>query len=110
MANQAEASSQVEISDTGVIYQRADGVTRSVRWDDLQAVLIATTDDGPFVEDVWWILVDSDGQCVIPQAAAGETELFHRLQELPGFDNEAFIEAMSSVENRQFLCWQRQGG
>ncbi|MCC6457412.1 MAG: hypothetical protein IT328_20825 [Caldilineaceae bacterium] len=107
MAVQAGAPSQVELSDTGVTYYRSDGITRTVVWNDLHAVFIATTDEGPFDEDVWWILVDSDGQCLIPQDASGEEELFLRLQALPGFDNEAFIAAMGSVENRQFLCWQR---
>lgn len=107
MAVKAGASPQVEISDTGVTYYRPDGITRAVAWADLHAVLVATTDDGPFNMDVWWILIDTDGHCIIPQDADGEEELFARLQALPGFDNETFIEAMSSVENRQFLCWQR---
>lgn len=108
MARQTEDSSQVELSVEGITYHRPDGITRLVRWDDLQAVFLQTTDEGPFVSDVWWILVDSDGQCLIPQEATGETEMFYRLQTLPGFDNDAVIAAMGSVENQQFLCWRRQ--
>jgi hypothetical protein len=108
MANSVGDSSQVQLSDDGITYHRADGISRTVKWDDLQEVFIQTTDEGPFVSDVWWILVDADGQCLIPQEATGETEMFYRLQMLPGFDNDAVIAAMGSVENKLFLCWQRQ--
>ncbi len=108
MDNQAETSLQVELTEDGVIYHQSDGVSRTVLWDELQAVLLQTTDEGPFAEDVWWILVDDDGHCVIPQGASGEAELLVQLQHLPGFDNDAVIAAMGSVENKQFVCWQHQ--
>jgi hypothetical protein len=108
MADQTEQAAWVELSDTGVTYHRPDGISRTVLWDDLRAVLIETTDEGPFVEDVWWILIDSDGHCIIPQGAEPEGELLGRLQQLPGFNNDAVIAAMGSVENQQFVCWQRE--
>src|SRR5687768_3215666 len=107
MAKPAELSPQVEVTDSAITYHRPDGISRSVRWDDLQAVLLQTTDEGPFVMDVWWVLIDADGHCIIPQEVSGEAELLEQLQKLPGFDNEAVIAAMSSVENQQFVCWQR---
>jgi hypothetical protein len=30
------------------------------------------------------------------------------LQKLPGFNNLVFIEAMSCVDERDFLCWERK--
>lgn len=71
-------------------------------------VLPETTDECPFVDDVWWVLVGSNGSYKVPQGASGEGELFAQLQTLPGFNNETVIEAMISVENQQFLCWQRE--
>jgi hypothetical protein len=97
----------IEITETGVTYAPPGGEAHTVRWDSLRAVLIETTDQGPFLEDVWWILVDEEGHCVIPQEA-GSDVLLKRLQMLPGFDNEAVIAAMGSVENNIFVCWQRQ--
>lgn len=107
MAGQTEAAPSVELSDEAILYHRPDGTICSARWETLRAVLIETSDDGPFSEDVWWILIDGDGHCTIPQEAGTEA-LLARLQELPGFDNEAVIAAMMSVENQRFLCWQRQ--
>jgi hypothetical protein len=98
---------RVEINSEEICYRQSDGTERIVQRDTLRAVLIETTDQGPSVEDVWWILIDGEGHCIIPQEEGGE-HLLEMLQELPGFDNDAVIAAMSSVENRIFVCWQRQ--
>lgn len=94
----------VHVSDSEVSCQRPDGRIERVGWDDLQAVTVETTDVGPFAPDVFWILAGSSAgsSCVIPHGATGAGTLLERLQQLPGFDNEAFIEAMASADNRQF--------
>ena len=105
---QPEADFVVQLSDTEVRCVRPDGQVECITWNDLQSVTILTTDKGPLVADVFWLLDTSTGSgCIIPQGATGERALLGRLQELPGFDNEALIESMSSAENRKFLCWQR---
>jgi hypothetical protein len=90
-----------------VVCDRPDGKVERVRWDDLQKVEIVTTDEGPFVPDVFWVLHGTDTGCVIPQGATGEGPFLDRMHALPGFDNGAMIQAMTSVENRRFLCWRR---
>jgi hypothetical protein len=107
MAEYTEVSPRIELTGTGVTYYQPDAEPRTVRWDALRAVLIETTDQGPFVEDVWWILIDNEGHCIIPQEVGSE-KLLERLQQLPGFDNDAVIAAMGSVDNKIFVCWQRQ--
>ena len=76
----------------------------------MSAVVIRTTDEGLFLDDVFFILMGKDQQsgCVVPQGAAGESELFSALQSrLAGFDNEKVIEAMSSTGNNSFMIWRR---
>ena len=85
----------------------ADGETQSVRWDDLQEVGILTTDDGPAAEDVHWILLGASGRCAVPGGAKGMNELLVRLQQLPGFNNEAVNKAMGSTTHNNFVCWKR---
>lgn len=106
-ALQPESRFVVRLSDTGVICERPDGKVEGVGWADLQKVEVVTTSDGPFAPDVFWVLHGTDGGCAVPQGATGESQLLERLQRLPGFDNAAFIEAMSSASDRRFLCWQR---
>jgi hypothetical protein len=43
----------------------------------------------------------------VPQGATGERALLERLQELPGFDDRAVIDAMSATARQRFLCWER---
>lgn len=97
----------VTVSETRVSCQRPNGLVESVEWDDLKVVLIETTDEGPFAIDVFWMLAGEKSGCVVPLGATGEAEMVARLQTLPNFNNEAFLEAMSSTENRRFICWQR---
>lgn len=97
----------VVFDDEQVIRTMANGKTESVRWDELQSVAIVTTGDGPWAEDVFWVLKGKTGGCAVPQGVQGSTELLKRLQELPGFRNEALIEAMGSTSNARFICWER---
>ena len=102
------ARAAVSFDDLSVRCRRPDGLVETVRWAELRAVVIHTTDAGPFVEDVFWVLAGDQSDCVIPSDAVGMKPLLNRMQELPGFDNAAVIEAMGSTDNREFLCWQRQ--
>jgi hypothetical protein len=102
-----EAGCVVTISDTQVSCARPSGLVETVGWDDLKEVAIVTTDEGPFATDVMWLLVGEESGCVVPQGATGEDELLGRLQSLPGFNNEAVIEAMGSTSNRKFVCWEK---
>jgi hypothetical protein len=100
----------VSIDDEWIVCRR--GLTRSeaVRWSDLKAVLLETTDRGPFRNDVFWILVGEHGRCVVPQEADGARALLAKLQTLAGFDSKAVVEAMGSSENRTFVCWRKPEG
>jgi hypothetical protein len=97
----------VRLSESGVSCTNPEGATESVTWADLRQVEIVTTDQGPFFPDVFLVLHGSKADCVVPQGATGDRELFERLQQLPSFRNEVVIEAMSSTDNRRFLCWEQ---
>ena len=103
--------SGVTYDDTGVRRVTPDGRVEEVLWDDLVEIRIVTTSEGPFAEDVFWLLVGADGKngVAVPGSAATD-DMLDRLQGLPGFDNEQMILAMSSTDEAQFLCWQRSGG
>ena len=99
----------VTFDDTGVRRVSPEGGVEEARWDDLAEVRIVTTDEGPFGEDVYWLLAGSDGTGVAVPGFSVTDDLL-RLQSLPGFDNEQMIQAtMTSTDNAQFLCWQRDG-
>jgi hypothetical protein len=100
--------SAIHIDDHGVRRELPDGTVEQVAWDGLRAVAVLTTSDGPFVEDVFFVLVGPDGTgCIVPQGAPESTHLLERLQRLPGFDNEALSRAMCSVQEASFICLRR---
>ena len=101
-----DANCVVTVDERGVSCTRPDGTLASVLWEDLQAVIIETTDAGPFTTDLFWILVGRESGCVVPQGATGEDVLLEKLQAFSGFDTMAVIAAMGSTENQRFLCWQ----
>ena len=100
---------RVRFTDDTVTRIRSDGVEETIRWDDLDQIAILTTDEGPWREDVFVLLIASDGKsgCAVPQSSDGCERLLERLQKFPGFDNEAVIKAMGSTSNAKFVCWKR---
>lgn len=80
---------------------------KKMRWKDLISVDVETNSLGPYVPDVLWVLRSDDSRVVIPQGAEGEEELLTRLQVLPGFDNDAFIESMGSTSDATFAVWSK---
>lgn len=98
----------VGVDDAGVRVHRADGRAENLAWADLGSVSIVTNDDGPFANDLFWILQSRDHSIsvVVPMGAAGEKELLGAMQErLPGFDNMAVVDAMGSTGNASFVVW-----
>ena len=98
---------EVIVDEDGVRRVSDDGtVLEAVRWDALREVRVMTTSQGPFVDDVFFVLDGGAYGCVVPQALAPEG-FVERLQELPGFDDEQLIASMTSTSEAEFVCWRR---
>jgi len=107
----ADISTDTIIFDDETIRRVMDGgAVETIRWDDLSAIMIETTDAGPFADDVFWILVAEDLQsgCVIASEAVGAEALIERLMTLPDFNYETMIQAMASTDNAKFLVWEKE--
>ncbi|MES2474312.1 MAG: hypothetical protein V4640_00935 [Verrucomicrobiota bacterium] len=100
-------SGKADFDTECVRYHHPQGDLQQIRWDDLDEVGIVTTDEGPFVEDVFFMLLSEDREgCAIPQSAEGMDALLARLQALPEFDSNAVIEAMGCTSNNNFVLWK----
>ena len=84
------------------------GGTETIRWDELTEVRVTTTSEGPFTEDVFFVMLAGDRSCIVPQSKASD-EFVGRLQELPGFDNRQMAVAMTSTTDAEFVCWRLPG-
>jgi hypothetical protein len=98
--------SSVTTDQAGIHFVRASGICESVCWDEIVRVVLRTSDKGPFEDDVFFVVETARDPLVIPQPAHGFDDLLRALQQLPGFDNQAVIEAMGCTDNREFVCWQ----
>jgi hypothetical protein len=88
-------------------YKRPFRQSVSLRIYEFDEIGVETTDDGPFVEDVFWILKVGNMRLRIGDPHPVFRELMERFGSLKGFDWQPFIEAQSCTEHRYFLCWRR---
>jgi hypothetical protein len=96
----------IEITGEFVGRTLPDGTREEVRWDELEEVSIVTTAEGPFEEDVFYLLIGPEGRgCAVPH---GQSDgLIERLQGLPGFDSEELIRAMARIDEGISTLWRR---
>jgi len=78
---------------------------------DLVELRLKTTDQGPIFEDVFWVLIAAKPgggtvTVLIPTEFDTSNQLRDRLMDLPGFNHEAMIDAMTCVNDREFVCWR----
>ena len=104
-----ESEFSIETTDASVRVMHPDGTIEEVSWDHLTGFDIETNELGPFAPDVFWVIRSPERAIRVPQGATGDDHLLERLQQLPGFDNEAFIAAMASTEEAVFKVWRSNG-
>jgi predicted metal-dependent HD superfamily phosphohydrolase len=77
--------------------------TRRIPWNELVAVGIRTTAEGPFAEDVFWQFLVRGGLVELAGSQMRDLEALGKW--LPGFDYLKVIKAMGSCEDRIFRVW-----
>ncbi|MBV9497668.1 MAG: hypothetical protein JOZ54_25765 [Acidobacteria bacterium] len=99
----------VRVDDAHVTVRDPEGEEETIAWDDLQRIVLHTTDGGPDQPDILWELHPAFGRSVMfPSAATGEVDFMYDAQKLPGFRDESLVRAMTSAENGSFLVWERE--
>ncbi len=96
----------ITLHPDSIIYEH--GMMRDeIALDQIIEIAVVTTNEGPFVNDVFVVLKGAQNEIKIPQEAENFEALFDVFKKFEGFNYEAFIEAMSSTENDKFVCWKR---
>lgn len=105
----AAASNRLRVDATGLEYAYRDCIRRA-EWKDVTEVRIQTTDEGPFLEDVFFGIHTGSGstpQVIVPHDDAVRGNLLEELQRcLPGLDDRAVVEAMGCCVRRTFVIWR----
>lgn len=92
--------------DDGIKGEGWDDFDGQVRYADVRRITIVTTDQGPFLPDFFWVFETAGHRYFVEQEDPLSQLLLVHLQKLPGFDNEAVIQASSSMHNAEFLVWE----
>jgi len=85
-----------------------NGEKETVRWADIDEVGVIVAGGESFSEDIFWVLLGENVSCGIPSSAEGISELIPHLRQLPDFNDEMLVRAMSATEDVKFVCWRRQ--
>ncbi|HSY77454.1 MAG TPA: hypothetical protein VK890_11385 [Bacteroidia bacterium] len=98
----------VTITDELVKIEHPERKTETVYWKDLKAVKLINTDVGPFLPDVWLMLIGNTSGCLIPQGAKGCEEVYNIVSKYENFNFENVIESMKCTGNQEFLLWVKK--
>ena len=85
-----------------------DGLEEELSFDDIDKIIVETNNSGPWNSDVLWKIYYNDKLLIVPLGCSGESIMLEKFQLFPDFDNEKFIEAMTSTENNTFLVWTKK--
>lgn len=98
---------QYLVDDSGLteILPPGGAVAKTHLWSDVLHVGVITTEDGPFFDDVFFVIKTRTGDLCITSEDAQKINLIHHFHRLPGFQWEKVIEAMGSVSDAIFPCW-----
>ena len=80
----------------------------TVKWNDINTILIVTKDQGPAQPDVWLTLISDEGKCMIPQGAPGYDDVYDIVSKYKAFDFENVIKAAMCTDNKEFLLWSNK--
>ena len=108
--NVLDANPQIIVTDHQITcrYPKSNK-TETINWEDVDQIQVLTTDEGPRVCDVLFVLqnVQTNTGVALPQDCPETKLVFEKVQKWHGFDNENFIKAMSCTENQWFLVWKK---
>ncbi|MBC8043688.1 MAG: undecaprenyldiphospho-muramoylpentapeptide beta-N-acetylglucosaminyltransferase [Rhizobacter sp.] len=107
-AMQSSSGWTVGYDDEKIWSVSPSGERRELNWPEIKGVFVETNDQGPWADDVWWMVSGEKFSVMFPNGAAGEKEILERLQRLPNFNNEELIKAMTSTDNRLFIIWDKK--
>ena len=99
---------RVTSDEREIVLASRDQQIARIAWSDIARVIVRTTDEGPFLPDVYWEIYRDEDQpaLMFPQGVAGDGELIGELQRrLPGFANDRLIQALTRTSNDVFVVW-----
>lgn len=97
----------VEIDERQISYFAAyDGGVVSI--ESLARITAISTDEGPWADDLHWVLEEDGGTILtIPNSAAGAEQLFDAFSALDGVDYSMATKALGATSNDSYVIWAK---
>src|SRR5271166_744669 len=90
---------KIQLNADGISLIVSGIVERRIGWNDIRRVLVVTTDDGPFLDDFFYVFECKESCIFVPPEWQQRLNLIEVLQaRLQGIHFESMIEAAGSVE------------
>ena len=105
---QLEDYYEVELTEKAIIVKRPKRPSEQIDWSDIEEIKLANTDEGPFLPDVWMILMGNDKECSIPHGSEGWEKVFDIVSKYRGFNFENVIKSASCTDNQIFELWKKK--
>ncbi|MCX2779118.1 hypothetical protein [Microbulbifer thermotolerans] len=99
-----------ELTENGATFGFPKASKEEIIWSNVSKIEIVTSDEGPWSEDLWWVIFQED--CEEPTLMPGGTEninaIFNVLEtQFSGASMENIIKAMGSTSNAKFAVWEK---
>ena len=104
---QPEDYYDISITDEYVKVEHPKRNIEEIKWNEIEEISIVTTDEGPFLPDVWLMLIGNGKGCSMPQGAPKHDEVYDIVSKYDGFDFEEVIKAATSTDNAKFELWKK---
>lgn len=97
-----------EITEVYVKVTHPKRKDEQIDWDEIEEIKMVNTDEGPFLPDVWLILIGNGKGCSIPQGSEGWTKVYGIVSKYEGFNFENAIKSATCTHNEVFDLWKRE--
>lgn len=104
---QPEDYYDISITDEYVKVEHPKRNIEEIKWNEIEEISIVTTDEGPFLPDVWLMLIGNGKGCSMPQGAPKYEEVYDIVSKYEGFNFEEAIKAATSTDNAKFQLWKK---
>ncbi|MBC9798448.1 hypothetical protein [Sinomicrobium weinanense] len=104
---QPEELYQMEISNTNIKVTHPKRNDEQINWNEIEEIKLVNMDEGPFLPDVWLILMGNGKGCSIPQGSEGWNKVYDIVSNYEGFNFENVIKSASCADNKTFDLWKR---
>ena len=97
----------ITLTDENLTVAHPGQTVQQIQWSAIEKIELVTTDEGPWLPDVWLVLSGGGDVCSIPQGAKHYEEVYDKISVLPDFDFEAVLSATRCTDNARFMLWKK---